>query len=201
MHRTHRAAWAALSLIALCLGACSTRVERLDASEVEDISGRWSGTDSQLVSQAMIDDALSHPWVDEFRKERGRKPTIIVGEIRNRTHEHVNTQTFVLDLQRAILNSGEAEFVAGPDEREQIRGERDAQPGYTEESTRSLHGSELGADFMMVGSMDAIVDQEGRRSVVFYQVNLQLVDLKTNRKVWIGEKKIKKYVKRPLLSL
>jgi hypothetical protein len=181
----------------VALAACATSVKRLDVEEVKDVSGRWNDTDSQLVADAMISDCLAHPWVDQFRRARGgAQPVLIVGTIRNRSHEHINTRTFVKDLERAITNSGEATFVADAGERQQIRGERDAQAGFTEEATRSFHGVEAGADYMLIGALNSIIDKEGRRAVVFYQVDLELVDMRTNRKVWIGDKKIKKYVKR-----
>ena len=181
----------------LLLTACATSVKRLDVEEVKDVSGRWNDTDSQMVAEAMIQDCLAHPWVDQFRRDHGgRQPVLIVGTIANRSTEHISTQTFTNDLQRAIINSGDATFVASSGEREQLRSERDAQAGYTSEETRSFHGEESGADYMLIGTVNSIVDKEGRRSVVFYQVDLELVDMRTNRKVWIGDKKIKKYVKR-----
>jgi hypothetical protein len=47
---------------------------------------------------------------------------------------------------------------------------------------------------MLRGDITTIVDQEGGEKVKYYQVNLELVNIETNRKAWIGEKKIKKYV-------
>jgi penicillin-binding protein activator len=49
---------------------------------------------------------------------------------------------------------------------------------------------------MLIGTLNTIVDQEGNKAVVFYQTNLELVEIESNRTVWIGEKKIKKYVER-----
>ena len=182
----------------VALAGCQTNVSRVRTDEVIDLSGRWNDSDSQIVSREMIRDALTHRWLEDFESRGlGRLPVIIVGDIRNHSSEHINTRTFVRDLERAVINSGKAEFIADSSQREQIRRERDAQVGMARESMRSEHGDELGADYMLIGSFDSIVDQEGKKSVVFYQVNLELVDLRTNRKVWIGDKKIKKYVSRP----
>ncbi len=49
---------------------------------------------------------------------------------------------------------------------------------------------------MMIGELNSIVDQEGGKAVVFYQVNLELVEIETHKKLWIGDKKIKKFVER-----
>ncbi|MDD5354824.1 MAG: penicillin-binding protein activator LpoB, partial [bacterium] len=87
----------ALSLLAGCGG---TKVERVDSGEMIDLSGNWNDTDSQLVSAEMINDSLSRPWVSEFRSTQGKPPTVIVGTVRNRSSEHINTETFVKDLER-----------------------------------------------------------------------------------------------------
>ncbi len=182
----------------MALAGCQTNVSRVRTDEVIDLSGRWNDSDSQIVSREMIQDALTHRWLEDFESRGlGRLPVIIVGDVRNHSSEHINTRTFVRDLERAVINSGKAEFIADSSQREQIRKERDAQVGMARESMRSEHGDELGSDYMLIGSFDSIVDREGKRSVVFYQVTLELVDLRTNRKVWIGDKKIKKYVSRP----
>ncbi len=192
-----------LGLAALAVfGSCQTNVSRVKTDEVIDLSGRWNDSDSQIVSRELILDALDHRWLQDFESRGlGRLPVIIVGTIRNHSSEHVNTRTFVRDLERAVINSGRAEFVADSGQRDEIRKEREAQVGMAQESTRSEHGHELGADYMLLGTFDSIVDQEGRRQVIFYQVNLELVDLRTNRKVWIGDKKIKKYVAKGRMRL
>ncbi len=67
--------------------------------------------------------------------------------------------------------------------------------------SRKAPGMEAGADFMLIGSINSIVDRQGSERVVFYQVNLELVNMQNNRKVWIGDKKIKKFVKRARYGL
>jgi hypothetical protein len=47
---------------------------------------------------------------------------------------------------------------------------------------------------MLNGVITSIVDQYGKNKVVFYQIDLELTDLQTNEKVWIGDKKIKKAI-------
>lgn len=184
------------TLIIAGLGACSTSVERMDVNEVKDISGEWNDTDSRLVSEEMIRDALGQAWITNFVSERGKKPAVIVGEIRNLSHEHINTQTFIADMERALINSGRVEFVASADERGEIREERKDQELNASADSRNAMGQERGADFMLKGTINTIIDAEGKKQVRYYQVDLTLISLADNRKVWLGQKKIKKYVKK-----
>jgi uncharacterized protein (TIGR02722 family) len=189
-------------VVAFSFTGCGKQVKRVETDTTIDLSGRWNDTDSRLVSEEMIQDAMNRPWHDDFSsRSGGKKPVVIVGTVRNRSTEHINTQTFTKDLERALINSGEADFVASRVERQEIREERKDQAVYSSEETAKEHGRELGADYMLQGSINSIEDKEGGKKVVFYQVDLELIDLETNRKVWIGDKKIKKYVKKSAFGL
>ena len=180
----------------LTLGACrSKKVTRIDPAEQTDLSGRWNDTDSRLVSNEMIQDALSRPWRQNYAQEMGKAPTIIVGEVLNNTHEIIPTETFIKDMEKAFINSGMVSVVQSGEFRKQLREEREDQQTYSSKETMKQFGLEKGADYMLTGVMSSIVDKEGRNKIVFYQVDLELTDLETNEKVWIGDKKIKKAVK------
>lgn len=183
-----------MMIVGLALGACATKVERISPDEVKDLSGRWNDTDSRLVSEEMIEDVLSRAWLGDFKQQRQRDPAVIVGGIRNMSHEHINVRTFVNDMERALINSGKVQFVASSGERDEIRAERGDQDIHASEETRNAMGKERGADFMLKGDISTILDTEGKRQVRFYQVDITLISLADNRKVWVGQKKIKKYV-------
>jgi hypothetical protein len=178
----------------LTLGACATKVERISPDQVRDLSGNWNDTDSQLVSQEMISDVLSRAWLGNFQQAHSKQPAVIVGEIRNLSHEHINMNTFVGDMERALINSGKVEFVASKQDRQEIREERKDQDINAREDTRKAMGMELGADFMLKGEINTILDTEGKEQVRYYQVDLTLISLADNRIVWVGQKKIKKFV-------
>ena len=187
---------------ALVIAGCAGSVKRVETTEIIDLSGRWNDTDSRLVSEEMIKDCINRPWIQRFTDKYGGKlPVVIVGTVRNRSHEHINVETFTKDLERALINSGEVDFVAAKGEREELREERKEQAKHSSEETAKAFGEELGADFMLKGTINTILDKIEGKAVIFYQVNLELMDLETNRKVWIGDKKIKKLIKRRKLGL
>jgi uncharacterized protein (TIGR02722 family) len=191
----------ALALVStLAVTACKTRVERVAVDEVIDLSGRWNDSDSQLVSKAMIEDLANRPWVETYTAAHGKKPVVIVGTVRNLSSEHIATETFTKDLERELINSGRVTFVANPIERTPLREERKLQQTWASEETQKRLADETGADYMLIGSINTIVDKEGRESVKFYQVNLELIDLESTEKAWIGDKKIKKLIKQRSLK-
>ncbi|WP_372518421.1 penicillin-binding protein activator LpoB [Candidatus Ruminimicrobiellum ovillum] len=181
---------------AVVLFSCSStpKVTRVDENEQIDLSGNWNDTDSKLVAEEMINDSLAKPWLENFMMKKQAKPRIIVGTILNKSDEHISTETFTKDLEIALLNSGKASFVASKDQREEIREERMDQADFSDPATVKKFGKELGADYMLKGQINTITDAAGKTTLKYYQTELELIDIETNEKVWIGQKKIKKVV-------
>jgi uncharacterized protein (TIGR02722 family) len=182
--------------LAASLASCATapKVTRVETDEVIDYSGNWNDTDSRLTAEEMVKDSLSRPWLDEFVAAKKEKPRVIVGTILNKSDEHINTETFVKDLEREVLNSGRAKFVADKGQREEVREERMDQAKNASIKTAKSMGQEYGADFMLKGQINTIEDAAGKNQLKYYQVELELIDMLTHEKAWIGQKKIKKTV-------
>ena len=182
---------------AFILNGCGTRkVERIDTEEVIDLSGRWNDSDSRMVADAMVEQILNDRWLNNFReKHDGDRPVVIVGLVYNKSHEHIEAGTFIKDVERAFIKSGKVRLVQAGDKREELRAERAAQQEFASPETQKKWGQELGADFILNGDINSIVDTYKNERVNMYQVNLELTDIETSEIVWIGEKKIRKYIK------
>lgn len=192
-----------LSTTLLLAGCASTGkvVSRISPDSVTDLSGRWNDTDSRLVSEEMIRDCLGQSWTMDHVEKVGKKPVVIVGVIQNKSSEHIAVGTFVGDIERALINSGKVQMVANPEEREQVRDERSDQQNNASEETAKRWGIEKGADYMMGGVINTITDEEKGSTVTYYQVDLNLIHLEDNSKVWLGQKKIKKFIGRRKVNL
>lgn len=196
---TLRLAAVAAVILPAALSACGTRVQRIDPVTVTDLSGRWNDVDSRIVAEALTTQSL-HSWAAVNPTSDAPAPVIIVGTIRNRSMEHVPIETFIRDLERALIASGNVRVVASRDERGEIRDERADQQQNASPETRARLGRELGARYMLQGDLNSIEDREGRDLVRFYQVDVTLIDLESNAKVWTGQHKIKKYIERGVFS-
>ncbi|MBQ26569.1 MAG: penicillin-binding protein activator LpoB [Nitrospiraceae bacterium] len=190
-------AFVCLGIIVVAVVACSaTRVSRVDTGTVVDLSGRWNDTDSRLVAEAMVKEAVERPWLKSYMISHNTQPVVVVGRVVNRSHEHINVQTFMKDLERELTNSQQVMFVAGRGAREEIRAERREQAMHAVESTQKGPSKEIGADFMLQGTINTILDEDAGTRAVFYQVDLELVNIENNVKAWFGQKKLKKVVER-----
>jgi penicillin-binding protein activator len=182
-------------VVLLAAGACHrVKVTRIDTDTTTDLSGRWNDTDAKLVAEEMVRDVLSRPWYNEFVSKNEKKPVIIVGTVRNRSTEHIETDVFINDIERELINSGQVKIVASPGERFELRDELEEQQDYSTAETAKKLAAETGADLMLQGSINTIIDSYEGTQIKFYQSDLQLIDLQTTEKLWIGTQKTKKIV-------
>jgi len=196
MRYTMTAAAAVVLGVVAMVGCSSTTVTRVPTEEQIDLSGRWNDTDSQQAAQALVDQSMATPWVENHLEDHGKRPAVIIGTIRNKTPEHIAVKTLVADLEKSFINSGRVTVVASAEERDEIRGERADQQQYASEESAKAWGRERGADYMLIGEINSQFDSEDGKEVKYYQVDTYLVDLESNVKVWTGGTKIKKFVGR-----
>ena len=187
--------FALIALLGFGVQSCFHNVSRVDVDKEMDISGSWNDVDSRMTSDAMITQVLEEDWLRNHMAAKKTQPVVIVGAIKNNSHEHINAETFCKDIEKSFIQSKKVRLVQGGEKREEIRGERADQQNNSSVSTMKKWGLEVGADYMLQGSINSIVDAYKRKKVVYYQVDLELTNLETNEVVWIGDKKIKKYVK------
>jgi len=186
-----------LAVAALFLASCETTrtVSRVSTDTQIDLSGRWNDTDAQLTAQAMVDDVLKRAWLSDFGlANKGKKPLVIVGQIRNRSEDHIDSLTFTNDIERELINSGKVRFVASEEDRAAIRGERLDQQTEADPATIKRLGKEKGADFYLQGVITSTADAIEGQKAILYKVDLQLINIETNEKVWLGTKNIKKFI-------
>jgi len=175
------------------------KVQRVDSSTQTDLSGYWNDTDVRLVCKSLIDDCLNSPRVDQaIKAKRGKTPTVIVGRFKNDSSEHIDTTIISTIMEQTIFNSGKLDFVAGGSTRDDIRKERQDQQSNSSEATAKALANETGADFMLTGSVKAMVDKAGNQTVRTYFVTAEMTNIETNARMWIGQNsEIKKVIVQP----
>lgn len=184
-----------LLAVLIATTSCKRTVTRVSPDQQIDLSGRWNDSDSKMVAEEMTKDVLNRAWREDFTGAMGRKPVVIVGMVQNKSTEHIESETFIKDMEREFINSGMVRVVQNSVFREKLREERAEQGEFSSPETQAQWGKELGADFMMFGVITSITDSYKKEKVVNYKVNLELVSIETNEKVWIGDKEIKKFIK------
>ena len=183
-------------ILLILFSTCTSRtVTRVSPDQSFDLSGRWNDTDSRLVAETMIREILDSDRYKDYAKQKGSRPAIIVGDIQNRTSEHIDAANYIKRFELAIFNSGLADLVESDDFRDKLRQERAMQQEFASPETAARWGKEIGADLMLFGEMTSETDVFNRRRVVNYITTLFLTDVETNRRVWYGQHEIKKFIR------
>lgn len=184
-------------LMVILTGCQSVKVDRIDADTTIDLSGYWNDADIRIVADSLVKECVNAPAIDNYIRNNRMLPVVIVGTFRNDTDEHIDTSIIVKKFEAALINSGKVEFVASSSERQEIREERMEQQEWASEETAKRLANEYGADFMLIGSVKTSVDMVDNKTVRTYFVYAELIDIETNRKLWMGENsEIKKLVTR-----
>jgi uncharacterized protein (TIGR02722 family) len=191
-----RALIAILAAVSMLMTAgCGRTVTRTDPETITDLSGWWNDTDARMVADSMIETCRSGRWLTDFGGEyRGDRPVIVVGSVLNRTTEHISTDVFMNEIERAFIEVGDVDVVSSRTERGEVRDERRDQEIFASPETAASFGRELGADYIMMGTIDSIIDESGDTRAVYYTVSLELTDVETIQKVWMGNLEIKKII-------
>jgi uncharacterized protein (TIGR02722 family) len=196
MKKTYFLLGAFLFIFASC--STGTNVKRVDTAQQLDLSGYWNDTDVRIVCEALINDCLRSPRVDQAIRASRTTPTVIVGRFRNESSEHIDTSIISSIMEAAIFNSGRLDFVAGGDVREDIRAERMDQQTNASPETMAKLRNETGADYMLTGTVRTIVDRDGNQTVRTYFVTSEMTNIETNQRMWIGQNsEIKKLITQP----
>lgn len=183
-------------LVSFLIPSCNQRlVSRIDPSIQTDLSGRWNDSDSKLLAEKMVREFLSSENFKEYSKALGHKPAIIVGLIKNKTTEHIDSDNYIKKFELAIYQSGVADMLESGDFRDKLRLERVQQQDFSSSETISKWGLETGADLVLFGEMTSEIDVYGNKRTVNYITTLYLTDLETNKRIWYGQQEIKKLIK------
>jgi len=192
----------AASVVSFSALSCSSNPKVTRVETQADLSGYWNDTDIQTVCNNLIQDALDAPRLNQaigaFKSTPQKpRPVVVVGTFYNDSDEHIDTEIISKKMETALFNSGRLDFVAGDKLRQQIRDQKQDQQLSADPATAARLGKEVGADYILTGSVKINTDTVAGRQARTYYVFGSLYDVETNRLVWQGQKDVKKDIVRP----
>lgn len=192
---------AVLVSLVVALSSCGPKAfvkgEYDDPARENLMNDQWSETDMQVAVKSMVSSLVSHNSIANAK----RPPIVIVTNLQNKTSEHIDTQN-IMDMVRVELtNSGRVNFI-DKEAREDISNEYGYQnSGMVSEETKKGPGGQVGADFIINGRLDSIVQEVGKEKTVYYKLTLNLTNLKTSVITWTNHKEIRKAYKKKSVGL
>lgn len=179
----------ALIGLAVILGGCSNKVQYGDANSAETTTVDFGSTDLQKIANEMADSMLASGSVAAIQ---GR-PIVYVDNIRNKTSEHIDTESITDSITTKMLNSGKFQLVdmtKVEDVRKQLNFQNNDE--LVDQSSAIKFGQMMGAQYMLYGNLSSIVKEAGSDKDVYYKMTMRLMDLKTGLIQWADETEIRK---------
>lgn len=186
--------------LALILGGCANKVSYGDAQAVETTTVDFGSTDLQKIAGEMVDSMLMSGSVAHITKND--RPIVFVERIKNKTSEHIDTESITDSISTKMLNSGKFRFV-DMDRVESVRQQLNFQNNdeLVNQSSAIQFGQMVGAQYMLYGNLSSIVKEAGRDKDVYYKMTLRLMDLKSGLIEWADETEIRKQKSKSFLGL
>ncbi|RTR34916.1 penicillin-binding protein activator LpoB [Shewanella canadensis] len=186
--------------VAIGLAGCQSKVEYGDATEVETVNENFGSSDLQAIAAKMVDSMLTFPPVMVLTAND--RPIMFVDKIKNKTSEHIDTESVTDSISNKLLRSGKFRFI-DMTKVDAVRKQLDYQnnAGMVDPSTAISFGRQIGAQYMLYGNLSSIVKQDGSTKDVYYKMTMRLMDLETGLIEWSDEKEIRKVKSKSFLGL
>ncbi len=163
-----------------------------DVERTNLLTDKWSETDMQQAVKDLVSSAMAHPAISSAK----RPPVLMVTRLQNKTSEHVDTQSITDMMTVELMKSGKVSFVDKA-AREDIAEEYEYQDsGMVSRETQKTKGGQTGADFIMNGRLDSIVQEAGKDKTVYYKLTMNMTNLKSGVIVWTDQKQMRKQFKK-----
>ncbi|WP_047046496.1 penicillin-binding protein activator LpoB [Vibrio mexicanus] len=190
----------ALLGLAVLLGGCSNKVSYGDAQAVETTTIDFGSTDLQTIAGEMVDSMMMSGSVAAITRDE--RPIVFVERIKNKTSEHIDTESITDSISTKMLNSGKFRFV-DMDRVESVRDQLNFQNNdeLVNQSTAIQFGKMVGAQYMLYGNLSSIAKSAGSDKDVYYKMTMRLMDLETGLIEWADETEIRKQESKSLLGL
>ena len=183
------------------LGACGPKAfvkgEYENAEKENLLNDQWSETDMQNAVKDLVGSLLAHPDVSKS----ATRPIFIITQLQNKTSEHIDTQSVMDSVRVEIMKTGKVNFI-DKEAREDIAKEYEYEnSGAVSQATKKSAGDQVGADYILNGRLDSIVQEVGKDKTVFYKLTLNLTNLKSSMIVWSDHKQMRKDFKKKTIGL
>ncbi|PKG98718.1 penicillin-binding protein activator LpoB [Paraglaciecola sp. MB-3u-78] len=186
-----------ISLLAGC--ANKSVVSYGDANAIETTDINFGSTDLQKITNQMTESLIQSPVVGTMTANK--RPIVFVDTVKNKTSEHIDTESLTDSISTQLLRSGKFRFVDMTKVsavREQLNYQNEGDLVNPNKAVQ--FGKQVGAEYMLYGNLASIVKTNSDNSDVYYKFTMRLMDLESGLVEWADETEIRKTSSKKLLG-
>ena len=174
-----------------------TKGDYEDPEKQNLLNDQFSETDMQHMAEKLVNSMVASRAIARAQTP----PIVMVTKLENKTDEHIDTQSIMDMIKVKLGRTGAVQFV-DKEARGDVANEYEYQnSGMMDEKTIHSKGKQIGADFILNGRLDSIVQEVGKDKTVYYKVTLYLTNLNTNVSVWQDQDQIRKVFEKHHISM
>ncbi|MBN1673724.1 MAG: penicillin-binding protein activator LpoB [Kiritimatiellae bacterium] len=194
---------ALLAVLPLAFSGCAafrTRVAEVDPEKKLHMEADYDYTDAKQLARSVADQLIA-----EFLAPQQETPVLIAYTIQPRTKTFVETKNLTDKIRTELIRSGKARFV-NRSRRDDLLQEQNYQALHSTPETRAAVGKQLGAKYMLTGTLVEMSQKTGRQvrvsetEVIYYSLTMEVTDLETGEIAWTTEREIARAERRPLIG-
>jgi hypothetical protein len=195
---------AAIALILPMITGCAAfraSVKTVDLSEDKHFDADFDATDLRKITESVADEIAGSGFLNKMDEA----PIMMIAGVQNRTSNYLDTKNLTDRIRTLLIQSGEVQFVNAA-RREELLKEQGYQAANATAATQVGIGKQLGAKYMLTGSITEMRKESPKQVRVskqewnYYKLTMEITDLETGLISWTTEKEFARQASKPLIG-
>lgn len=190
----------AVSMVTGC-AMFRAQTTQVDLDSAEPMKERFDFTDLRKITESIANELASSDMI----ANQETAPILMIAGVQNRTSEYMDTKNLTDRLRTLLFQSGKIQFV-NESRREDLLREQGYQAAHATAESQTSIGRQLGAKYMMSGSLTEMEDRSARQVRVsktvrrYYKLTMEITDLETGLLAWTVEREFAREARQPLIG-
>lgn len=203
MNRFVLAALTSSASLVLLSGCAAFRASTtdVDVDKEKHFDADYDYSDMRKISQAVSSELRDSGFLGKFAEP----PIFMIAGVENRTSNYVDTKGLTDKMRTALIQSGKAQFI-NEARRDDLLKEQGYQAANATPETMVSAGKQLGAKFMLSGSLMEMRDDSpkqvriSKQKLNYYKLTVEVTDLESGLIAWTTEKEFARQASLPIIG-
>ena len=196
------------SLLALATASSMTgcamfraSTQNVDVTQEKHMGADYDFSDMRNVSESVAAELMG----SEFLAKNSTPPIFVIAGVENRTSSYVDTKGLTDKIRTSMIRANKGQFV-NESRREDLLKEQGYQAANATPETQAAVGRQLGAKYMISGSLMEMKDKSpkqvriSKQKLRYYKLTMEVTDLETGLISWTTEQEFARQESVPLIG-
>jgi uncharacterized protein (TIGR02722 family) len=191
------------ALIPLLSGCAAFRAKttEVDPTVTRHLGAGYDYSDMRKITESVAAEIIESP----FLADQAEAPVMMIAGVQNRTSGHEDMKNLTDRLRTLLFQTGKLRFI-NEARRDDLLREQGYQAAQATPETQAAVGRQLGAKYMLTGSLTQMKDETPRQvrvsktKVNYYKLCVEITALQSGEIAWLTEKEFAREARLPLIG-